>query len=240
MPAIWEPFLSEQDKQWLGASGRAKTEPFGFGSKPAVLVIDDYYSVLGLERLPILESVKRWPMSCGLSGWEAIDRTVELLGTARANEIPIVFVKGLPGFPSPWGRRGDRTERFSHLTEEEQAKAGEIVDELDPQPGELIIEKAAASAFRGTPLTYHLNYLGIDTILACGETTSGCVRASVVDGATERYRMGVVEECCFDRTEASHAMNLFDMDQKYADVIDLASAQKYLEQVASDRALAAD
>ena len=58
-------------------------------------------------------------------------------------------------------------------------------------------------------------------MIACGETTSGCVRASVVDGCTSRFRMGVVEECTFDRTEASHAVNLFDMNQKYADVLQL-------------------
>jgi len=73
-----------------------------------------------------------------------------------------------------------------------------------------------------------LNYLSIDTIITCGESTSGCVRASVVDGCTNRYRMIVVEECVFDRHEAAHAINLFDMNQKYADVVSLAEALEYL------------
>jgi len=76
---------------------------------------------------------------------------------------------------------------------------------------------------------------GVDTIIACGETTSGCVRASVVDGATYRYRMGVVEECCFDRTQASHWINLFDMHQKYADVIKKAEAIQYFDTIAASR-----
>ena len=73
-----------------------------------------------------------------------------------------------------------------------------------------------------------LRYLDIDTLIVAGESTSGCVRASVVEGCTHRYRMQVVEECVFDRHQTAHAMNLFDMNQKYADVIPLASAIDYL------------
>ena len=74
----------------------------------------------------------------------------------------------------------------------------------------------------------HLNYLGVDTIIVCGESTSGCVRASVVDGCTNRYRMIVVEEGVFDRHQATHAINLFDMNQKYADVLPLAEVLECL------------
>jgi nicotinamidase-related amidase len=141
----------------------------------------------------------------------------------------------MEGFPSPWGRRGNRGERLAHLPEEMRRKANEIVEEIAPQPGDLVIKKSAPSVFHGTPLQFHLNYEGIDSIIACGETTSGCVRASVVDGATYRYRMGVVEECCFDRTQMSHWINLFDMDQKYADVIKKAQAIEYFDSVAAAR-----
>jgi isochorismate hydrolase len=72
-----------------------------------------------------------------------------------------------------------------------------------------------------------LNYLGVDTIITCGEHQRLC-RASVVDGCTNRYRMIVVEECVFDRHEATHAINLFDMNQKYADVLPLADVLDYL------------
>ena len=116
-------------------------------------------------------------------------------------------------------------------------RANEIVEEIAPQPGDLVIKKASASVFHGTPLLFHLQYEGIDTILACGETTSGCVRASVVDGATYRYRMGVVEECCFDRTQASHWMNLFDLNQKYADVIKKEQAIGYMDTIGEKRKL---
>ena len=110
-----------------------------------------------------------------------------------------------------------------------------LLNGIAPQPGELVIKKSAPSVFQGTPLMFHLNYEGFDTIIACGETTSGCVRASVIDGATMRFRMGVVEECCFDRTQASHWMNLFDMHRKYAEVIKKDEAISYMDSIADAR-----
>jgi nicotinamidase-related amidase len=104
----------------------------------------------------------------------------------------------------------------------------DIVDEVAPLSGEALLRKSSPSAFWGTPLAGHLNYLGVDTLITCGESTSGCVRASVVDGCTYRYRMIVVEEGVFDRHEAAHAINLFDMHQKYADVVPLAEVLEYL------------
>ena len=76
-----------------------------------------------------------------------------------------------------------------------------------------------------------LTYQGIDTLLVVGESTSGCVRATVVDGCMQRLRMQVVEECVFDRHEASHAINLFDMNQKYGDVIPVEAALAYVRGV---------
>ena len=111
---------------------------------------------------------------------------------------------------------------------ERRRRRYDIIDELTPLPGEAVLRKSSPSAFWGTPLVGHLNFLGVDTLITCGESTSGCVRASVVDGSTYRYRMTVVEECVFDRHEATHAINLFDMNQKYADVLPLADVLEYL------------
>jgi nicotinamidase-related amidase len=107
----------------------------------------------------------------------------------------------------------------------------DIIDEVAPIDGEPVIRKSSPSAFWGTPLMGHLNALGVDTIIAVGESTSGCVRASVLDGCTSRFRMIVVEEGVFDRHEAAHAINLFDMNQKYADVLPLADVLEYLGEV---------
>jgi maleamate amidohydrolase len=100
-------------------------------------------------------------------------------------------------------------------------RMSDIIDEVAPLPGELVIAKAGPSVFSGTPLLGQLTARRIDTIIVCGESTSGCVRAAVVDGCTQRFNMIVAEECVFDRTQASHAINLFDMNQKYADVLPL-------------------
>lgn len=236
---IWEPFLTPRDMEHMKVHG--KTKLFGFGTRPALLVVDDYYSVLGLDREPILESIKTWPMSCGLEGWEAIDKTVALIDGARSNNIPVIYLHGYDGFPNKplghWGQRitGPARDRrdMGHLPPEVRAMANVIVHDIAPREGDLVIEKAAASGFHGTPLVFQLNYLDVDTVITCGETTSGCVRASVVDGCTYRYHMGVVAECCFDRTEASHYINLFDMHQKYADVIDTSMAVDYFQSVRS-------
>ncbi|MFC0335779.1 isochorismatase family protein [Paenibacillus sepulcri] len=222
----WEKYFSERDKQHNRLTG--KKEPAGFGEKPALLLIDIYYSVLGTKREPIFESMSSWPGSTGLEGWAAVDKTAELVAVAREAGIPVIHVKGMQSGITPWIHRKSRP---SAQTEEQRSIGFEIVDEVKPASGELVIEKTAPSAFQGTPLLFQLISLGIDTVICCGETTSGCVRASVVDGATHRFRMGVVEECVFDRTEASHWMNLYDLNQKYADVVMLDSVKDYFRKV---------
>lgn len=222
----WERFLSERDKlhdqQW------GKKELSGFGSKPALVLIDMYYSVVGLTREPIFESMKTWPSSTGLEGWAAIDKTAGLLAVARETGVPVVHVKGLNNGMKPWVHR---KRAPSTLTPEMKLKGEQIVDEVAPIAGEVIIEKTAPSGFQGTPLAFHLISMGIDTVIMCGETTSGCVRASVVDAATHRFKVGVVSDCVYDRTEASHFMNLYDMHQKYSDVVDAEAAKAYFRKV---------
>ena len=110
--AVWDAFLTERDKKHMEITGFGNRPRKGFGERPALLIIDDYYSVLGTEPEDILESVKKWPMSCGAEGWEAIYRTQELLTAARANRIPVIFATGLGDFPSPWGsQEGSRPEQ---------------------------------------------------------------------------------------------------------------------------------
>ena len=108
----WDAFLTEQDKAHLAYLGERAAE--GLRQEPRVLVIDDYYSVLGLEREPILESIKTWPGSCGLEGWEAIDETVGLLEGARADSVPVDLLPRPGGLPQPVGRRGSGN-RLAHL-----------------------------------------------------------------------------------------------------------------------------
>ncbi len=226
---IWDRFLTEQDRTHLSIKA---PRHIGFGKRPVLLLIDLYRAVFGDKPEPLMESVKTWPSSCGLAGWNALPHIQRLLGTARDVGIPIVHITGLDGAGIvPWSFRRRETQEKDMSTEvlERRRRWYDIVDELKPHTDEAILRKSSPSAFWGTPLMGHLNFLNIDTIITCGESTSGCVRASVVDGCTYRFRMIVVEECVFDRHEAPHAINLFDMNQKYSDVLPLAEVLQYME-----------
>jgi nicotinamidase-related amidase len=104
----------------------------------------------------------------------------------------------------------------------------DIIDEAAPLPGEAVLYKAAPSAFFGTLLMAQLNALDVDSLIICGESTSGCVRATVVDGRSYRFKVTVVEEAVFDRHQATHAINLFDMHEKYADVLGIDEVVAHL------------
>ncbi len=227
---VWDRFLSEQDRAHVAAK---PTKRIGFGDKPALLLIDLYRWVFGDKPKPILDSIKEWPGSCGMAGWNAVPHIQKLLATAREIGIPIVHITGLSGAGvDEWSFRKDSTDphKLTAGALERRKHKFDIVDEVAPIAGEAVLRKLSPSAFWGTPLVGHLNRLRIDTVITCGESTSGCVRASVVDGCTYRFRMIVVEECVFDRHEACHAINLFDMNQKYADVLPLAEVLQYLHE----------
>jgi maleamate amidohydrolase len=230
--AVWDTFLSEQDREHFET---APPRPrFGFGSNPVIISIDNYRSAVGDEPLPLLESVRKWPGSTGLTGWEALEKTAMLFERARASDIPIVHITGLAEEDSGvkgWSRGRAGTDALKDATAvERHARRFDIVEQAAPLPGEVILHKAAPSAFFGTLLMAHLNALGADTLIVCGESTSGCVRASVIDGRSYRFNVVVVEDCVYDRHEASHAINLFDMNQKYADVLSLAEVSDWISQ----------
>src|SRR5215212_12268217 len=222
---VWDRFLTEQDKAHLGIVQR---KPVGFGTRPALLLIDNYRAVLGDKPEPLLEQIKTWPSGMGEWGWEGLRNIQRLLNAAREAGIPVIHITGLheddsgvPGWREASHRMAPKVPRDDAEADRIRRKY-DIPDEIEPLKGEVVLRKTAPSAFWGTPLAGHLNYLDVDTLIVGGESTSGCVRASVVDGCTYRYRMMVVEEGVFDRHQACHAINLFDMDQKYADVIPVA------------------
>ena len=225
---IWDPYLTSADKEHLGGAADKRV---GFVAKPALLLVDLYRAVFGDKPEPLMQAIKTWPASCGLAGWTALPHIQQLLAASRAAGIPVIHITML----ADSGMLG-WNDAIHHSTPKAQPKpmddaaldrkrrGADIVDEVAPIAGEVVLRKTAPSAFWGTPLAGHLNFHGIDTLIVAGESTSGCVRASVVEAVSYRYRVQVVEECVFDRHEATHAMNLFDMHQKYADVIKLEDA----------------
>lgn len=226
---VWDRFLTERDK------ARAALQPSirkGGGRRPVLLLVDLYRWVFGDEPQELLDAIRTWPGSCGLNGWQALPHIQRLLGEARDLGIPVVHVTGYDAIPG-WRDANPRgNEAADPGMADRRRRRYDIVDELAPIAGETVLTKTAPSAFWGTPLVGHLTALHADTVVVAGESTSGCVRATVVDAKSYRLKVLVPEECVFDRDEASHAINLFDLDEKYADVQPLEEAIAYLRSVA--------
>jgi maleamate amidohydrolase len=112
--------------------------------------------------------------------------------------------------------------------------SNEIVTMIAPGPRDIVIKKQKPSGFFGTNLASYLTLLGCDSVIVTGTTTSGCVRATVVDAFSLNYRVILPEEGCFDRSQASHAVTLCDMHAKYADVVSTAEILSYFSQLPAD------
>lgn len=185
------------------------------GPSAALLAIDLYELAYEGGPRPVSEVAKDYPSSCGINAWNAIEPTKKLFAAARAAGLPIFYTTGdtreasKPTAIKATNRRGagDRSNAY------------DIRPEWAPQKGDVVITKQRASGFYGTPLLAHLTQLRIDTVIVIGESTSGCVRATTVDGYSNGFHMVMAEECCFDRSDISHKVNLFDLHHKYADVM---------------------
>jgi maleamate amidohydrolase len=226
--AAWDDILTERDKEVFALSGYGKRA--GFGQRPAVLVIDVNYNFVGDKPEPILDSVKRFRNSCGAEGWNGVYRIRELLAEARKKHLPIFYTTGHDDRSNAvaFGRWQAKNSRSAEDRTEAWDNGNRIVEEIAPQPGDVVVRKQKPSAFFGTPLISMLNEVHADSVLVAGTTTSGCVRASVIDAFSYNFKISVVEECVFDRGQSSLKINLFDMAMKYADVISLKEAIDYV------------
>lgn len=223
-----ESFLTELDKLVLPRTGYGAS--VGFGDRPVILVIDVSYSFCGEEPQPILEALAVYHNSCGERAWSAIGAIARLLDVARVKRLPVLYTTGYD-YPIAGdfglGRWADKCPAES---QDQNARAQEIVAPIAPREHDILIPKTMPSAFFATNLVSYLINLNADCVIACGVATGGCVRASVVDGFSHNYRMIVVEDGTFDLIEASHWINLVDMDMKYADVM---TVDKVVEHLAS-------
>jgi nicotinamidase-related amidase len=228
---IWDnPARQRRIRRGFGARA-------GFGKRPALLVIDVNWAFCSERPEPILESIKRWRTSCGEESWVALEYIKQLIETARARGLPVIYTTG-ERRPDNWDAgswrwKSTRSDEASGNTRD-YIDGNEIVTTIAPGPRDIVIKKQKPSGFFGTNLASYLTLFGCDSVIVVGTTTSGCVRATVVDAFSLNYRVILAEEGCFDRSEASHAVSLCDMHAKYADVVPTAEILSYFDQLPAD------
>lgn len=226
--AIWDDLLTERDKEVYQQAGLGRKPSLGI--KPALVIIDVTYDFVGDKPEPILQSMKRFPLSCGEEGWQAVYQITSLLPLARQKKIPIIYSsvdkRAMSSIPGVW-----KAGAALASVPKEVPTSGEIVAEIAPAENDFVIHKIGPSIFFDTHLLSILIPLGVDTLLCCGGTTSGCVRASVSDAAAYGFKVGVIEEGTFDRSQVSHKINLFDMNAKFAIVVSMAEVRDYLNKL---------
>ena len=206
----------QQAKEVYAAAGLGQSVTLG--SRPAVLVVD---------------------FSCGFTDPEctlgadmsaAVEATRRLLDAARGKGLPVIFTT--IGYEPSLKDGGLWLQKVPSLGELQiGGRWVEIDTRLEPRTDETIVLKKGASAFFGTNLPAILVSQGVDSVILCGATTSGCIRATAVDLLQYGYPTLVPRECVADRAQAPHEANLFDIDAKYADVVALDDVLEYVERV---------
>lgn len=204
-------------EQFFRQRGFGRT--IGFGERPAIIVID------------IIGAFTNSDLPLGTNLDKVIEETKRILHVSRAANLPIFFSSVA---------YEDKDLRDAGIWAIKQAgamtlRAGTPEVEVDPRlerrAGESLIVKKYASVFFGTDLFTRLNTLKIDTLILTGCTTSGCVRATAVDGLQYGFRVMVAREAVGDRAEPAHEQSLFDLNAKYADVVSVADVVNYLSKV---------
>jgi nicotinamidase-related amidase len=205
----------EIEALWLSVREQGLGGRVGFGERPALLVVD----------MSCGFTDERSPLGADVSG--AVAETNRLLSAARAAGVPIVFSTVSYGSVVEAGVWPRKIPGQHVLVE--GSRWVEIDPRLHRRPEETLLVKKYASCFFGTALAAQLTAQQVDTLVVTGVTTSGCVRATVVDGCSAGFRMIVARQAVADRFRVSHATSLFDMDMKYADVVDVEDALAYLD-----------
>lgn len=217
--------IPEKDREVRQRAGLGQR--VGFGDRIAVIVID-------MCRYTVEE---RSPLSCGELGWTACRAIAKLLDVARPRGIPIIYSTQRTAEPYSSATGG---RLLSKAIPSDSAFANElwpheILDEVAPQPGDVVLVKPKPSFFFGTQLTSVLINERIDTLIITGTTTAGCVRATTDDAAALNYRVIIPQEAVADRYSLSHQVTLFDIDSWLGDVMPLDAVIRHVETVKQER-----
>ena len=195
---------------------------FGFGDKPAIVNVDLQvaYTRVG-EFVTAYETHPR-----------QLEYVNQLAALARERRLPVVWthVAYLESAEDcgVWGTRSDTPDSLQNI--KRGSRRAQLDDRLVVDPRDIVINKRMASAFFETQLASLLVWHKVDTVIVTGGSTSGCVRATVVDSLSHGYRTIVPEECVADKHESPHFANLYDMALKYADVVPVAEVLAFMEQ----------
>jgi maleamate amidohydrolase len=189
----------------------------GFGQRPALVIVD------------FIRAFTDPDMPLGAELDAELEQTGRVLDEARARRLPIFFTTVAYDDPD----LADAGVWVLKIRSQVTLRAGSPNVELDPRlrrmDGEPLLRKKYASAFFGTDLLARLNETGVDTLLVAGCTTSGCVRATAVDGLQNGFRVMVIREAVGDRARAAHEQSLLDLHAKYADVVAVDEVLSYLQ-----------
>lgn len=213
----WDGIVPQETQDHYRLAGFGARIAAG-GQRPALLIIDVQYHAVGETPRPLPEGLAEHPMNCGEAGWKSVPHIAALLSVFRQRGFPVLYPNVAP--------RNDRGGKFGRMPafSGTSTRGYEIVEEIAPQEGDILIPKNYPSSFFATPLASRLNGLRVDTLFIAGCTTSGCVRATAVDAYSLNYKVVIPHECVFDRSPVSHAVNLFDLASKYADVVTVREA----------------
>ena len=208
----------EQAKEVYAKAGLG--ESVTLGSRPAVLVIDFSCGFTDPE------------CTLGSDMTEAVEQTKRLLDAARAKGLPVIYTT--IGFDPSLKDGGLWMQKVPSLADLQLGgRWVEIDPRLEPRDDETVVMKKGASGFFGTNLASILVSQGVDSVVLCGATTSGCIRATAIDLLQYGWPTIVPRECVADRAQAPHEANLFDIQAKYADVVSVEEALEYVAGVPS-------
>jgi maleamate amidohydrolase len=209
--------MSDADAREVYAKARLG-ESVTLGSRPAVLIVDFSCGFTDPE------------CSLGSDMTEPVEATKHLLDAARPKGLPVIFTT--IGYEPSLKDGGLWLQKAPSLADLQiGGRWVEIDPRLEPRTDETIVLKKGASAFFGTNLASILISQQVDSVVLCGATTSGCIRATAIDLLQYGFPTLVPRECVADRAQAPHDANLFDINAKYADVVSLEEALDYVESV---------
>ncbi|MCQ9617705.1 isochorismatase family protein [Paenalcaligenes niemegkensis] len=210
---IWDDLITQREKDLYQKTGFGKKS--GLGERCALLVIDAQRRTIGSKSQPIEEAIQEFPTSCGEYAWNALPQIKALVDFFHEKNWPIFYPYVAYKNDYDQGQFGTKVSAVMNVPIE----GYEFPTAIEPKNGAIKVAKYHPSAFFGTSLASYLIERRIDTLIVTGATTSGCVRGTVVDASSLNYKVVVVEDAVFDRVPSSHAVNLFDMASKYADVM---------------------